>query len=307
MCGQPITEEHRNKELALLNEKLTDITNQCTGLEESINLLKRIDEDNLNSFNNNKSNVLEKLEFTKNALCNELNAIEESNRYLTELSLKNNNVNDIEVQINNLKQKQLDYINYKYKISTQNQNIEDYKKKIAGIKKDITNITNDKNMLNIQYHKLKDYSSLYVQYIGGILSSWLNRVSINLFTVNSTGEIKETFEIKYDNKPLRLISNSEFIKFGLEFSNMFNNALNINLPVFVDDSECILDIPKLSTQMIVSKVVDCELTITSTDDYKKEEVEIIEEYNSNDSIVINQTEDTEIINNFGEVQQLAFV
>jgi hypothetical protein len=288
MCGQPITEEHRNKELILLTEKLDNLKSEIDSIKDSIGLLESLDENNLNSFNDSKAKVLEKLEADRTSLNTELDSIEESNKLMKELSLRKDN-SDIEIQINNLKQKQTDYLNYKSQLNTQKFNLENYKNKIKRIKDEITNITEDMNKLEIQLFKLKNYSSIYVQYISEILSSWLDRVSLNLFTVSDlTGEIKDTFEIKYDNKPLRLISNSEFVKVGLEFSNMFNQTLNINLPVFIDDAEAILNMPKLPTQMIVAKVKDCDLIINS----------------SERDIISNNIE--EVINEFTAAEQLAF-
>lgn len=53
-----------------------------------------------------------------------------------------------------------------------------------------------------------------------------------------------------------LLSNSKRIRVGLEIANMFNELLSFEYPTFVDDSESILQLPKIKTQMIVCKVVD---------------------------------------------------
>ncbi|UYZ38970.1 hypothetical protein OD350_29215 (plasmid) [Clostridium beijerinckii] len=312
MCGQPITEEHRQREQQLLLEKMDNIQSQIDDLNESISLLKSLDEDNKKSFNENTVIVLSELRDKKKALEDELKCIEESNKLLNETSL-NSDTNDIEIEINNLKQKQVDYINYQANIKSQIKNEANYKIKVESIENEIISITNEKNNLDIQYANLKDFSSLYVQYIGEILSSWLDKVSLNLFTVTDYGEIKDTFEIKYDNKPLRLISNSEYIKVCLEISNMFNNTLGINLPVFVDDAESILEIPKLSTQMIIAKVKDCEFEITSVDEINEStnsntDINKFNNIENNDinNIAFNVHEDKKVLASNLDVQQLCF-
>nr|ALT05690.1 putative DNA repair protein [Clostridium botulinum]ALT05792.1 putative DNA repair protein [Clostridium botulinum]ALT05902.1 putative DNA repair protein [Clostridium botulinum] len=288
MCGQTVSKEHKQKELDSLTKQLNSLKSEIDSLTESIILINSLEETNKKSFNDNKINVLHELEENLKSLNSELAGIEESNKLIQEVSLNNNDNSAIEIQINNLKQKQLDYFNYKSQLNTQKKNEENYKFKIKSIEQEIIKITEDKTNLEIQYNKLKNYNSLYIQYVGELLSSWLDRVSINLFNiVNSTGEVKNTFELKYDGKPLERVSKSEYIKVGLELSNMFNNALDFKLPIFIDDAESILDIPALATQMIISRVKDCELTINSSYQNIIENDTVIE-FNNNDSVIEEQ-------------------
>ena len=180
---------------------------------------------------------------------------------------KYSNSNDEQLisEIEALKIKQSDYINYKVQVNNQKLMLDKYNNSLTDIKEKILSLKETLTDLEIQQSKLKNYNSLYVEYVGEILTSWLNRVSINLFNiVKSTGEIKDSFDIKYDNKSLRLISNSEYTKAALELSEMFNSALNIKIPIFVDDAESIIDIPAINTQMLVAKVQDCDLKIINT-------------------------------------------
>lgn len=320
LCGQAISEGHKQKELNLLTTNLNNIKSEMDGLTESISLITKLEDENKKYFNASKTNVLNKLKEEITSLKTELANIEESNKLMQEVSL-NNNSSAIEMKINNLRQKQLDYLKYKSQLNTQQDNEKNYKNKSKSIHQEIIKITEDKISLEIQYNRLKNYNSLYIQYIGEILSSWLDRVSINLFsTVNSTGEIKDTFELKYDTKPLGLISKSEYVKVGLELSNMFNKALNFNLPIFLDDAESILDIPKLQTQMIVSRVKNCEITVTSShesDHYNSSETESINNHSNTEKefvldnvIDINVSNDINTTENdnyeFIEGEQLAF-
>ena len=160
------------------------------------------------------------------------------------------------------------------------------------------NINSEITELEVKRQKLKNYSSLYIEHLSSILSTWLDKVSINLFTFSpTTGELKDTFEIKYDNKPIKRISNSENTKVRLEISNMFNQALNMQLPVFIDDAESILEIPQLPTQMIVARVKNCKLKINN----KNIDYETTTSNSSNISILNDDDSNID-----GEQQQFAF-
>lgn len=259
-CGQAINQEHRDKELNEIAENLSSIDTEQQALQSSISLLENIDLDNKKNFQLTQNEKINKLKEDLSNLNRQLAEINKTNMAI-EKSINENNSELIE-RINNLKNKQMLYTQYLTALKNQNDIKQSYVSKIEKATSEIIDINNTILSLEIEYQKLKSYNSLYVQYIGEILSSWLNRVSINLFTiVKSTGEIKDTFEVKFDNKDLRLVSNSEYTKTGLEISDMFNKSLNIALPIFVDDAESIIDIPKLQTQMIVAKVNDCDLTI----------------------------------------------
>lgn len=52
------------------------------------------------------------------------------------------------------------------------------------------------------------------------------------------------------------LTNSKRIRAGLEIANIFNELLSFEYPTFVDDSESILQLPKIKIQMIVCRVVE---------------------------------------------------
>ncbi|MGL5150763.1 MAG: AAA family ATPase, partial [Clostridium sp.] len=101
--------------------------------------------------------------------------------------------------------------------------------------------------------------SNYVNFIAEIFETFLTDTKIHIHKINKeTGEIKEDFFVTYKEKEYSLLSNSERIKVGLEIANMFNVLLNKQYPTVVDDSESILELPIINTQMIICRVEDTD-------------------------------------------------
>lgn len=90
-------------------------------------------------------------------------------------------------------------------------------------------------------------------------------LSIKLFeTVESTGEMKPTFEIQMDGKDYRKLSLSESIRAGLELRDVLSEQSGIIAPCFVDNAESITKFNEPNGQLIISRVVaEQELKIES--------------------------------------------
>lgn len=288
-CGQNISEEHKQTELNSLESRISNITSEINALNDIIKSLKAMDEKNRNAFNLEKERKIDELNTQIISLQQTILDINQTNKLLREGA--NNIPEEISNKIEQLKNKQLSYMEYKTKVNAQKKAIQSNKDKIATLNQQILELKKHIQTLEIELHELKEYNSAYVQYVSEILSTWLKDVSIDLFTiVGTTGEVKDTFEVKYCGKDLRLISKSEYTKTGLEISDMFNKALNISLPIFVDDGESILDIPRCETQMLVAKVKNCDLTIIN---------------NCNEP-VIEVSEQQKTIIDYSEAEQLSF-
>ena len=75
--------------------------------------------------------------------------------------------------------------------------------------------------------------------------------------VKSTGELKDTFEIKYKGKNFKILSTSEQIKAGLEIANLVINQTGLCYPVFIDNGESITKYTiENNVQIIETKVVE---------------------------------------------------
>lgn len=96
------------------------------------------------------------------------------------------------------------------------------------------------------------------------LKPHLKHVDVTLFEVaKSTGEIKPTFIITYDGKPVQMLSTSEEILAGLEITLLVQKLKNVTVPVFVDNAESItdLDLPDGRQYLVARAVPGKELTI----------------------------------------------
>lgn len=81
-------------------------------------------------------------------------------------------------------------------------------------------------------------------------------LSIRLFNeLKTTGELKPTFEIEMDGKPYNKLSLSEGIRAGLELREVLSKQSEVNVPVFVDNSESITSFKKPTGQLITSRVI----------------------------------------------------
>ena len=93
----------------------------------------------------------------------------------------------------------------------------------------------------------------------------LEKVGFSLFEIlKTTGEVKNTFKFTYDGRDYRKLSHSEKIFAGMEVSEMMKKLTGRNYPVYVDDSESVVTLPKQpSGQVILSRVTaGAPLTVT---------------------------------------------
>jgi hypothetical protein len=83
----------------------------------------------------------------------------------------------------------------------------------------------------------------------------LSHVSLKLEKpVQSTGEIRDCFEVLYDDNELNVASTSENIKAGLEFSHMISDLTALDYPIFVDNGESITRYEDKGKQVIETRV-----------------------------------------------------
>lgn len=90
-------------------------------------------------------------------------------------------------------------------------------------------------------------------------------VSVRLFDhVKSTDDYKPTFEIERGGVPFRLLSLSEKMKAGLEVATALMNLSGNHFPVFIDNAESVVEIPRVPSQVFISRVVPGPLKIETT-------------------------------------------
>ncbi|MBP1309208.1 DNA repair exonuclease SbcCD ATPase subunit [Paenibacillus sp. 1182] len=103
---------------------------------------------------------------------------------------------------------------------------------------------------------IKEFNAKKIEILTRKIKKHLKNVEIRLQRpVESTGLLKDCFEIYYEGKELKICSNSEIIRAGLEISNMVSSLSNVKFPVFVDNGESITSYEDPGFQTIEVRVV----------------------------------------------------
>lgn len=91
------------------------------------------------------------------------------------------------------------------------------------------------------------------------IEKYLTHVKIQLFDITrSTGEIKPTFRLLYDDKEYRVLSTSEKMRCDLEIAKLIRALTKRDYPVFIDNGESITNFEKPAVQTFVARVAyDC--------------------------------------------------
>ena len=135
---------------------------------------------------------------------------------------------------------------------------QDKKNKEELLKKqsEVEAIEKKEALIEKQIAHMKIFNAQKTAMLNRFLAKHLNAVSIKLEkTVQSTGEIKDCFEILYKEKELKICSTSETIKAGIELSHMVRELSGLDYPVFVDNGESITSYDVSATQTIETMVV----------------------------------------------------
>lgn len=129
-------------------------------------------------------------------------------------------------------------------------------KELKSSEERIQNSKNKIEEIKLAIDAGKQYNSIRLNKQTSTINQYLDKVELSFEELSKDGELKEKFKILYENKEFNKLSNSEKIRAGLEISNLISSVMDIKLPVFVDDSESIIKVPELDTQMILTKVVE---------------------------------------------------
>ena len=93
----------------------------------------------------------------------------------------------------------------------------------------------------------------------------LKKVGFSLYDIiKTTGEIKNVFRVTYDGREYRKLSHSEKVFAGMEICEMFKELTGRYYPVFVDDSESVVQLQgRPKGQIFLSRVMGgSPLTVT---------------------------------------------
>lgn len=138
--------------------------------------------------------------------------------------------------------------------------IEQEKKRIEELKireKEMENLLKLENEIKEKIFLMKAFNAKQTELLNKEIKKFLKDVEIRLQkVVESTGELKDCFEILYQDKELRICSSSERVRAGLEISRMVCALAGVEYPVFVDNGESITSYDSSGlTQIIETRVV----------------------------------------------------
>lgn len=117
---------------------------------------------------------------------------------------------------------------------------EDRIKELELREKEMKNLELKENEIREKIFLMKSFNAKQIELLNNQIKKHLKDVEIRLSKiVESTGEVKDCFEIHYKEKELKICSTSEKIKAGLELSRMISVLSGVEYPVFIDNGESI--------------------------------------------------------------------
>lgn len=133
--------------------------------------------------------------------------------------------------------------------------IESAKQELTQKESERSLLEEEMNQINAIIELMKDFNAKKISLMNTFLSVHLHHVSLKLEKpVQSTGEIRDCFEVLYDGNELNVASTSENIKAGLEFSHMISVLTGLDYPIFVDNGESITHYEDRGKQVIETRV-----------------------------------------------------
>lgn len=239
------------------------------------NLIKKEDQEKKEKFEANKLEKISILNKKKIALNNQLKNIFDEEKVFDEkkadkIGELNKLINSFNIadasefklyedDLNVKKQKLDDYKKHDSHVLVNNQRIQDLIKENGNIELESLNLRNKIETGMKLVNAINNYNQAKIEVIEEYISSFFNKVSFKIEELNEkTGEYKPCFKVLYDNKNIELCSYSEQIKAGIEISEMIQNSMNLEYPLFIDNNESIIKINSSIKQVIKAVVVDVE-------------------------------------------------
>jgi exonuclease SbcC len=254
-CNQPITEDHKDELCCSTVDKLQET-------KEIAEKVKKQIEDTVSRNKAKEVQYNKEIETRRTDLRQKLSAlasqdIEKENRKIIDEHEVKVSAKRMEVKskINEIKSRKdaSDKANYERQYALKMK--EDLQKKISQDEENFKSLNNIKVSTNIKVLAIQAYNTKYVEVLTKSIQQHLDKVSIVIQEVSKEGELKECFELYYEGKEYKLLSNSEKIRTGLEIGKLVMDSLNISLPTFIDNAESITEYPTPKGQVIEASVV----------------------------------------------------
>ncbi|KEI94216.1 ATPase (plasmid) [Clostridium botulinum A2B7 92] len=259
--------KQKKKYIQEVNEYRKLKENEGKQISSQIGHLQQITIKKEKAFQDNKNNKLAQLRNQISILNNKILAKQKTEKEKI-IKFKQENQNKIikfkndlaklESELNQIQQYN-NQISTKEKLATENKN------KIARLKRKKEDTNNRISSLKLTIDIIKRFISARVKLQSNYIQKHLNKTEIIFEKISKTsGEVKDVFEIHYEDKHLNMLSNSTRIRTSIEIRNMLSIISDLNLPMLIDNAESIthFDRPNCQLfQLIVKK--DQPLSIIS--------------------------------------------
>jgi DNA repair exonuclease SbcCD ATPase subunit len=264
-CGQIIANEFVANVAISIDEHNRSVTAK---MDKAVTDGKIVKQQILNTENENaetEATFNKGIQAKKLSLINQISKIEIDNKKLDEdftAGIKDE-VDRINSKLTVLRAEQQTVAEHNANVKTIQDNLQKAKDQKVSVQAEIDNLENDNQLSIDNINVLTEYSKIKTEILANNIAKYLDKVTIKLEKfVASTGEIKECFEILYDNKDDItcegvLLSTSTKIRKDLEIANMVNVITGLNLPIFIDCAESITHYKKPQCdQIFEAKVVE---------------------------------------------------
>ena len=128
---------------------------------------------------------------------------------------------------------------------------EDIKEKEGEIERDKANL----EILNERLKNLEEFRKIYSSIVKEKVKEKFKIVEFITEEYTKEGKIVETFKISKDGIPYAELNTAMKILTVIDLMNGIQNSKNISVPLLVDNCESIIDLPKVSSQMIIARCI----------------------------------------------------
>lgn len=107
----------------------------------------------------------------------------------------------------------------------------------------------------------EEFTRYKVKAVTDAINGRFRRASFRLFSEQINGAVKDCCDVMMDGKPYGSLSDGEKIKIGLDIIQTLSKYYGVRVPLFVDKTESVTDIPAVDTQMILLTVQNSDMEV----------------------------------------------
>ena len=209
-----------------------------------------------------------------------------------EIQTKAQNRDELKKKIDSLKKEKQEIDLYNKEVAVKHNNIAKAKKMIEQLENEENNIKQMIEKYSKQIQIATRLNLIIIQEQMKKVSEYLDKVTIEFSKVDdTTGEILDVYEVKYDGRNYEKLSKSYKIRADIEIAKLINKITEINTPMFIDDVESITQIsldPNIQTVLsIVIKYNELEILYSYQDVLQREKESIDKKIENCNNILEN--------------------